>query len=170
LPGRTPTAAREAFLAPLRQSLSCITSAQLYVSHARPGDKEALTLSDDPLSLRSAVLGKIQLTLGHQFRVIEDEAHGYRVTTAAYNYALLNEEGQELIAWHWHPESRVVRPHLHIAADPLTHKIHIPTARVTIESVLRLLVDELGVSPTRTDFAQVLDDSEQPHLAYRTWG
>ena len=89
LPGKTPPAAREAFLAPLRQSLSCITAAQLYVSHARPGDKEALTISEDPLSLPSDVLGKVQLTIGHQFRVIEDDQYGYRVTTAAYNYGLL---------------------------------------------------------------------------------
>ena len=82
----------------------------------------------------------------------------------------LDEAERELIAWHWHPESRVVRPHLHIEADPLTHKIHLPTARITIESVLRLLLDELGVSRTRADFAQVLDGSEQPHLDHRTWG
>jgi hypothetical protein len=169
LPGRTPTQAREAFLAPLRRSISCITVAQLYVSAKQAGEKEALTLSEDPLQLQSASLGKIQLTLAHQYRVIEDDISGYRVSTAAYNYGLSDDSGRELIAWHWHPESKVVRPHLHVAADPLTHKAHVPTGRVTFESVLRLLLTDLQVSARRDDFHDVLDASEGPHIEYRSW-
>jgi hypothetical protein len=32
-----------------------------------------------------------------------------------------------------------------------------------------MLVEELGVRPKRDDWADVLRDSEQPHLDHRTW-
>jgi hypothetical protein len=68
LPGRSAAQARDEFLVPLRRALSCITTAQLYVaSRARPGAPEVLALSQDPLQLRSAKLGTVQLLLGHQY-------------------------------------------------------------------------------------------------------
>jgi hypothetical protein len=171
LPGRTPPEAREAFLAPLRRSLSCITDAQLFVAPKLPGQVEALALSADPLLVRSAPLGDIQFVLGHQYRIIEDDLYGWRVSTAAYRYDLLDGSGKELIAWHWHPDgsSSMVKPHLHMSGGPVPKKAHVPTGRVTIESVLRLLLTDLEVSPRRTDFHDVLDVSEGPHLQYRSW-
>jgi hypothetical protein len=141
----------------------------MFVTPARPGELEAITLSEDSVRLSSAKLGQIHLTLGHNFRVIEDSTAGYRVTTAGYVYGILDPDGQELLGWHWHPDSRVQRPHLHIHSEPLTHKIHIPTGRVTIESVLRMLAEELAVIPKRADWADVLQASELPHLEHRTW-
>src|ERR1017187_10613246 len=71
LPGRTRAQALEAFLTPLRRSLSCATAAQLLVSPSKRAgvESEALTLSQDPLQLRSDHLGdRVQLRLRHQFR------------------------------------------------------------------------------------------------------
>jgi hypothetical protein len=169
LPGRNPTAAREAFIAPLRRSLSCFTDVQMFVTGARTGEIEALTLSEDTVKLSSG-LGRIQLSIGHNFRVIEDSEAGYRVTTAGYIYSLLGDDDRELLGWHWHPTERTPRPHLHMqGAEPVTHKVHIPTGRVTIESVLRMLAEDLSVTPKRDDWADVLHASERPHLDHRTW-
>jgi len=40
---------------------------------------------------------------------------------------------------------------------------------VSIESVLRLLLDDLGVSAKRDDWAQILDAAEAPFIKYRRW-
>jgi len=48
LPGRSPTQAREAFLAPLRLALNCVTRAQMYLSPASPGEPESCACRRTP--------------------------------------------------------------------------------------------------------------------------
>jgi hypothetical protein len=149
VPGRTAAQGREAFLAPLRRGLSCITDAQLYAAAKSPGEVEALTLSDDPLRLRCgdmAAVAHVNLRIGHRYRLVSDE-DGWHVSTVAYEYYLLEDGGNELVAWHWHPESRVTSPHIHAPADPVHRRMHIPSGRISIESVLRMLVTDFGVQP-----------------------
>lgn len=170
MPVRSPQAARERFLAPLRRSLSCVTSALVYApAGKRPGDVEALALSEDPLWLRSASVGRIQFLLGHEFKVVQEGRKDFRVTTTGYRYHLLDEDDRELIAWHWHPDAGAGYPHIHVPAGLVTRKAHIPTGRVSIESVLRFLIDDLRVRPARDDYADVLKESEGPFIRYRRW-
>jgi hypothetical protein len=178
MPGRTPGEARKAFLEPLQRALSCITDAKLFVSRGKqPGEVEALALSEDPLRLTSARIGPVQFVLGHQFRVVQDGRKSWHVSTAAYRYHLLDDSGRELIAWHWHPESlgdtRLRgHPHVHVQAGPIERRIHVPTGRVSVESVLRLLLIDLAVAarPAHVaDFAKVLDDCETPFIQHRRW-
>jgi hypothetical protein len=132
------------------------------------GDSEALTLSQEPLKLRSASLGPVQLRLRQQFRVVRDGRSSFHISTAAYFYRLDDAAGHELAAWHWHPGQRVSYPHAHVACT-LTSAAHLPTGRVSIESVLRLLLGDLGVTARRTDFGTVLDDAERPFIRHRRW-
>jgi hypothetical protein len=175
LPGRNAHEAREAFLVPLRRALSCITDAQLFVPGKSPGDLEALALSADPLRLRSGSRPDhtyVKLVIGHQFRVVQDGPTDWHVSTAQYEYYILDDDERELIAWHWHPGSRITYPHLHAPAGTITHKMHVPTGRVSIESVLRMLLNDLAVSPmpARTqDFSQILDESERNFIEHRRW-
>jgi hypothetical protein len=155
LPGRNPTEAREAFLVPLRKGLSCITNAQLYVTGKRTGELEAVALSEDPLKLRRGAPPSdvfVQLVIGHQFQVVHD-TDDWHVSTAQYAYDVLDGDGNELLSWHWHPATGTAFPHMHIHAPvgPVSHKMHVPTGRVSIESVIKLLVDEFGVVPLRDD-------------------
>lgn len=62
--------------------------------------------------------------------------------------------GDELVSWHWHPNSRR-DPHLHVygqheASGPLG-KLHLPTGRVSFEAVVRCLILDWGVTPARDD-------------------
>ena len=164
MPGRTRDQAREAFLTPLRRCLSCVTTAQLLVSRSkRAGDElEALTLSQDPLTLRSAHLGdSVQLQLRQQFRVVRDDeaprSSRWRVRTAAYFYRLDDSSGHELASWHWHPGTGVTYPHAHVAGGGLGKLAHLPTGRVSIEAVLWLLLADLAVQ-TLADAGQVSSD------------
>jgi hypothetical protein len=50
--------------------------------------------------------------------------------------------------------------------------IHMPTGRVSIESVLSLLLNELAVRPTRShekDWHTVLKASERRFIEHRRW-
>jgi hypothetical protein len=178
LPGRSPEEARKAFLQPLQRALSCITDAKLLVSRGKqPGDVEALALSEDPLQLTSARIGPVQFALGHQFRLINDGRKAWHVSTTAYRYHLLDESGAELVGWHWHPDSlgdfRLRgHPHLHVPAGSIDRRVHVPTGRVSIESVLRLLLVDLAVPPRPAhvaDFATVLQECEEPFIRHRRW-
>jgi hypothetical protein len=170
LPGKNPRDTREAFLAPLRRSLSCITTAQIFVAGKNVGEVEALTLSEDPLRLNSARIGPVQFVLGHQFRVVQD-TEGWHVSTSAYQYYLLDNNDRELIGWHWHPGT-VAHPHMHVEVGAIDHRVHVPTGRVSIESVLRMLLTDLEVTPTRAhanDFLAVIDESERKFIEHRRW-
>jgi hypothetical protein len=139
-------------------------------------DLEAVTTSQDPVSLHSSSLGDLNLVLRHQFWVVKDEdaprSRRWKVRTAAYFYQIDDASGAELVAWHWHPESGVAFPHVHVSGGRLGKPVHLPTGRVSVESVLRLLLTELEVPPTRQhkdDYDRVLDVAEKDFIAYRSW-
>jgi len=172
LPGRTPQQARDAFLVPLRRALSCVAAARLFAPRGKePGDIEALSLSEDPLRLHSARIGPLQFFIGHQYKLVQDGRHAWHVSTVRYVYHLADEEGRELIGWHWHPASSAY-PHLHVPAEPIGRRMHVPTGRVSLESVIRFLLDDLEVPATRdriNDYAQVLNECEAPFVQHRRW-
>jgi hypothetical protein len=157
---------------PLRRALSCITTAQLFVPRGkRPGEIEALALSEDPLPLRSARIGPLRFILGHQFKVVQDGRHSWHVSTTWYRYHLTDPLNRELLAWHWHPATSPY-PHLHVPAGLIEPRVHIPTGRVSMESVIRLLLSDLQVPPARehaSDYGQVLDDCEGKFIEHRRW-
>jgi hypothetical protein len=133
------------------------------------GDPQALTLSREPLALRSPAIGAIQLRLRQQFHVVRAERAKYHISTAAYFYRLDDEKGHELIAWHWHPAQRVNYPHAHVDCGAITSSAHLPTGRVSIESVLRFVLNDLGVRARREDYADVLDEAERAFIQHRRW-
>lgn len=172
MPGKTAHAARKAFLEPLKRSLSCVTNAQLFTSTGSYDEPHVLTLSEDPLRLRSRSIGDLQLKLVHRFKYVQKEPTYWHVSTLAYYYRLSDGAGQELVSWHWHPETRVDYPHLHMSNSAIDRRVHLPTGRVSIESIFRLLLTDLQVPPQRAhahDYLQVLDESEGPFLQYRRW-
>lgn len=139
--------------------------------HFRPGDVETLALSQHPLPLQSAALGDIHLVLSHWFRAEAGDFGEWHVSTVGYEYRLTTAAGAELVAWHWHPAPLPGPdlPHLHAASGPLSHKAHLPTGRVSIESVFRLLVNDLGVPVRRDDHTHVLDEAERVFIEHRRW-
>lgn len=154
--------------------MSCVTTAQLYVPGSKsPGDVEALALSKDPLRLRSALIdGGVQLRIGQQFRLVSETPTTWHVSTNAYFYRLNDGAGSELISWHWHPQTGMPYPHLHVSAGVLDRRAHLPSGRVSIESVLRLLLTDLEVPPTREhadDYTQILEEAEAKFIAHRRW-
>jgi hypothetical protein len=130
---------------------------------------------NEELYLRSTVVdGGLLLRLRQYFHSVhEPEAPSdlrWHVSTLAYDYRLSRAaDDVELVSWHWHPRSGTPGPHLHVASAEVSRRCHLPSGRVSIEAVLRLLITEIGVPPLRADWAEVLDDSEALFIRHRRW-
>jgi hypothetical protein len=117
------------------------------------------------------------VAIGVKDRLVFSVHHAFNAqgTTAGYYYQVGDDKGRELIAFHWHPGRRNQPefPHLHIDGSPgpvaVVKKNHIPTGRVSLESVVRFLIAELDVRPLRDDWDSVLDEGERTFTARRTW-
>ncbi len=119
----------------------------------------------------------------HEFKIIRDdhlENGPYKVTTLQYEYQFATPDGDNLLTFHWTPEtkesSQKTYHHMHIGSKLLAkdtpilpgslNKAHIPTGRVSIESVVRFAIEELGVKPLRNGWQKDLDRSES---TFRFW-
>jgi hypothetical protein len=115
------------------------------------------------------VPGGLQLRIRQQFQLVQEGRSHWRVSTVAYVCRLDDDAGIESVAWHWHPRSRVTHPHAHVAGLAMGGRAHLPTGRVSIESVLRFLLDDLGVPARRPDYAEVLAEAERLFIRRRRW-
>ena len=142
------------------------------------GKIHALTVNrDHPIALkcRPALLLKI----GMLYEIIrtEDkpERGPWRVSTRGYMYEMQTASGELIWSYHWHPTGKVGSPHAHLghtqlAADAvLSYKAHHPTGRISLESVIRTLITEYGVTAMRDDWEAMLVMREGDFQMYRTW-
>lgn len=137
------------------------------------GQKVTVRAADlAPIALRGT---PYCLHLDHQWEVVADERPGhepFRVSSRAYRYHILNADdpGHAHLMFHWHPNPRVSYPHLHTDTDDHVHRrMHVPTGRITVEAVVRFAIEELGATPAREDWRDVLKASESLHLEHRSW-
>jgi hypothetical protein len=137
----------------------------------------------DPVPLRGEF--PLSLTVGQHIRIVKTEPtdlHGpFKVTTINYLYALSTRERQEVLSFHWAPDASdegevkariapVTFGHLHIGPaligehPPIRpkdlHKAHIPTARVSLEAVVRVAIEEFGVRPIQPAWQTILERTE----------
>jgi hypothetical protein len=178
LAGKSPPEAVQNFLDPLRLALSCVTRDVLQVSGYHVADvPHAVTLGRG-LPVRLGGDSRLSLTVTHNYRIIEDPGPRgpYKCSTTSYVYALDDDQSKEVISYQWHPSGRshVTWPHLHLGAGAHVERhdlsaAHLPTGRISIEEMLRLAIDELGVEPLRADWRDVMDTSQVAHEKWRTW-
>jgi hypothetical protein len=92
-----------------------------------------------------------------------------------YAYKIDNwDDGDEIMAYHWHPDERIKYPHLHLSHGALIerHEIreaHVPTGRIAIEDVIQFLIESFGVIPFNEEWKAVLSESRDRFRAYRSW-
>jgi len=121
-----------------------------------------------PLALHGSTL---RLYVEHEVEASEDKAH-----TASYRYVLQAENAHDswLVRWEYLRDQPAGYPyalgHIHVHADfsdaprsnPATKalsRLHLPTARVALELVLRHVISEWGVEPKTEAWPGILDDS-----------
>lgn len=184
--GKSPFEAYRNFQDSLNETLSCVTAGRLSVPSVSDFETDfeysiVLNYGRPVTDLR----GYHQLTLSVLQRFViqmtDDEERGpYKVRTNMYVYQVATRAEEELFAYHWTPEEDEylyrVHPHLHIGAVSITGdapipnfpKLHLPTARVSLESIIRLLIEDLGVRPRRDAWREILTTSEEAFIRYRT--
>ena len=90
-------------------------------------------------------------------------------------YELQTASGELVWSYHWHPTTRVERPHMHLghtqlATDAvLSDKAHHPTDRVSLESIVRACITEYGVEPMKEDWENTLALREGQFKLWRHW-
>lgn len=159
-----------------------MTPQRLAVSrHAYTPNEPNTAVFPKPVSLQGQTGGPsgLFLDVAHMFMITEVTPTGtkrqWRVTTRMYEYRLLDRDQTELLVYHWQPGADFGGPdypHVHVSAtlnarvDAITelpidlHALHIATGRVSLEAVVRMLIDEFHIKPRRVDWRELLDKSE----------
>lgn len=181
MPGRSPNEAVEAFLGPLQTAMACVGPAHFTLSpgsRSLVGETHSWRLNDDGVA---KVGGGLQLAGQMHFEIQDlgqsQAAKRFKVSTRAYRYAILDGAGAELLCAHWHPtgHSPHTYPHWHLGSVALApsgvflKRAHIPSPRVTFESVIRMLLDFDGVKPAVVDWETRLESSEATFEQYKSW-
>jgi hypothetical protein len=88
-----------------------------------------------------------------------------------YVYSLDDDAGNVIVAYHWHPDIGPRYPHLHVRATARRDvmKAHFPTARISLEEFVRLLIEDFDVRPRRSHWKKILVQTQATFERYRTW-
>jgi hypothetical protein len=139
-----------------------------------PGGIESWTLPERETTLHGAF--SLAFAMYHRYELSQEQGtHSWNVSSRGYFYQLHEQGGREIIAFHWHPGQSQQPDFAHLHIDTLhrppqiQRKHHVPTGRVSLESVVRFAIQELGVRPLRPDWAQVLDAGQRWFNAERSW-
>lgn len=167
--GRTESEAVQNFLDMLQKAVSCVTNSVISV---RGGYHVSVTphrLILGPGGFHAlGGPGQLSLSIILFYRIIENDVPGkpWKIVTTTYYYTFADESSQEVIAYHWHPTQRshAIYPHLHMESGAQVGRsdianAHLPTGWVTLNDVIQLAITELGVTPRREDWLDVLDES-----------
>ena len=120
----------------------------------------------------------LSVTIHYEIVQTSDPQRGpWKVSTRKYMYHVVADDMTEVILFHWHPDGKSdeKEPHLHVGSSQLTptavvsRRTHLPTGRVSLESVLELLIQGFGVVPLRPDWQEILAASESDFHRWRTW-
>jgi len=94
----------------------------------------------------------------------------WSVRSTAYFCDLVDRDQREILAYHWHPATDGPSfPQFHLTGrlpaigvgpgvTPVAlGDMHLPTGHVSFASVVRLLIEEFGIAPRRSDWQAILE-------------
>jgi hypothetical protein len=163
----------------MQKAVSCVTASVLRPSkngYKVSKESHTLTFPDDPITITGKQ--EFALSLRHEYRIMRGEGlwGRWKVRTAGYYYELQNDSNDEVLSYHWHPESRspLTFAHMHIGVGsgvtiPGLRKPHYETPRISLETFLLMLIKDFGVQPRRDDWEGVLRRGHEQYEAERTW-
>lgn len=179
MPGKHPAEAVENYLAPIRQSMSCFTKMVVRSNGCEKDRILTATLPEPTADLITCHKGEVlHLSFAQTFS-IQQTLLGYKVLTRSYMYSLEDDDRDEILAFHWHPEATpenpIEFPHLHIGAGaafelrPEFYGLHLATDRMSFEGFGILLLRSFGVHPDREDALDVLTRNDAVFRKHRSW-
>lgn len=175
-PTRNPSEALRRYKHVLQRALGLVTAAQ-WVTGLQDRQQDRHFLITNPDAIRLATDGDVPVYLraAQSFTYENDRRWRgeWKVKTLGYAYTvgLGPNDGDQLVAWHWHPDV-LEACHLHVYHEdqdlgPL-RKLHMPTARVSFEQIIRFTINDLGVR-ARVGWEDVLAECEARFSMFRTW-
>ena len=172
--GRTPHQAVRNFIDPLNKAVSCITQNIVVASGSDPNNPQAVSVNKGkPSKLKGEFNLFLAVMMRYQITKISGISGPWKVSTRAYYYGINNHRGEEILAYHWHPNVGPLYPHLHIHNGsnilPISAKTHIPTRRLSLEEILRFLIIELKVSPLKSNWDTILKNTQSKHEQFGSW-
>jgi hypothetical protein len=130
----------------------------------------AVLNNGNPVALRSNPALLLTILMHYKVTEAQGQLGPWKVSTVAYLYSVQDKQGHELFSYHWHPTStpQYDYPHLHVHSGILA-KLHLPTRRISLEEILRLVITQLNVKPIKREWEKVLREIQQAHQKFRTW-
>jgi hypothetical protein len=178
LPSRTPREAVERYANPIKYTLLCVTDAILGYSggiYPSPKDHNLSFVNSPPIGRLSGT--GLSLFFSQNYSIAQSSAgeQDWKVKTEGYIYRVDDESGAEIMSYHWHPSTEYPKfPHMHlkkgseVGRGELT-RCHIPTGRMSIESVVEFLIKDFHVMPRYPDWRDVIDENRTAFEKDRTW-
>jgi len=181
---RSPEIAARRFIEALVSVTSCVTTQRLttLTTYYTPAEDQTILFPDPPVALRAPSGGPrgLLFDVSHVFAIDEVPAlvrlrRRWRVTTRMYQYRLLDQRERQLLVYHWQPGDAFLGPdhlHLHVSAALSAQLVaaetetidlasrHLATGRVSLEAVIRMLIEEFDVAPQRADWRETLARTE----------
>lgn len=175
LAGKDPRQAVQNFIRPINEALSCVTAERAVASGDDPGEVQALSLQRGALAkLQTDPALFLTVLIRFHIRRAKGKRGPWKVSTVAYYYGIHDSDGREVLAYHWHPGVGPTYPHLHFhtatGSAKFLSKAHIPTRRISLEEVLRFLIEQLGAKPRRSNWREILAGSQERYESFRSWG
>ena len=172
---RSQDETRQASLEWFQRAISCVSKAVISRGQAIEGAPNFWTIDERYVPLRGRY--RLEFSFHHTYTMREssDGPRRWAVRSGSYFYQVRERVGPEIIAFHWHPGRRGQPdfPHLHVTSQSgsvrIPAKSHVPTGRVSVESVIRFLIEELHVRPLRPDWDRVLLGGERVFNDRRSW-
>lgn len=180
-----PRTAARRYLEALGIAVDCVTPRRLFVQPAGydPGALYTVAFGRmaDPVALPAKAGGSsgLLLDIRQLYAIVPDHvadrAPAWRVRTRAYEYRILDGLEQELLVFHWQPNALgggPDYPHLHVSATVEARsassasqrfsleKRHVPTGRVSLAAIVRLLIAEFGIAYRHRNWSSRLQRAE----------
>ena len=172
--GKNPHQAVQNFIRPINEALSCVTDERAVASGDDPSEAQALSFRHEASKLKSSPVLFLTVNIRFHIRQAKGKKGPWKVSTSAYYYGIQDSDRREILAYHWHPGVGPTYPHLHFhsatgSAKQLS-KTHMPTKRISLEEVLRFIIEELGVKPMRSNWKDVVEGTQKRYENFRSWG
>jgi hypothetical protein len=128
-------------------------------------------VNDSVAPLRGASLG---LYFSQQYQLVQDSqaAQKWKARTEGYFYTVYDfsdEYRREIFSYQWHPKKSLTFPHVHFKkGEPLITRTHLPTGRISIESIAEFLIVELKVKPCG-NWSDTIKRNREKFEKHRSW-
>lgn len=169
---RTATQAFDAYARPLEAALACVAQPHFASKPIQVDVPRVFTFQQGTVNLKR---------IGHQtnlhfefflgYRIIHERSNRtqgpFWVETESWTYNILNTNRRDLLTYHWTPiDQQHPDPHLHVGSAILNSsghelgkgfsKLHIATGLVSIQQIVRMLIEEFDVQPVNDNWEAIL--------------